>query len=54
VQTDHQNALHVEFAPDVMRWLRERAEQDGVKPQTIVRERMRELAEYERAAREVT
>ncbi len=44
------NFLQV-FPPDLQAWLIEAAKRDGVKPETIVKERIRELAEHEKAAR---
>lgn len=41
------------FAPDVMEWIEAQARAEQVAPEVIIRERMRELAEHERAAREV-
>lgn len=41
------------FPADIRRWIEARAREAGVQPETIIRERMRELAEHERAAREV-
>lgn len=46
------NFLQV-FPPDVQAWLTETARREKVKPETIVCERIRELAEHEKAAREV-
>lgn len=40
------------FPPDIQRWLAETAKRERVDPAVIVRERVRELAEVEKAARE--
>lgn len=47
------NNLMQIFPPDVRRFIEELAKQTDTTPIVIVRERMRELAEAEKAAREV-
>ena len=42
------------FAPDVAAFIKELAKQTDTTPLVIVRERMRELAEVEKAARSIS
>lgn len=44
------NILQI-FAPDVRKWIEDQARAEQVKPETIIKERIRELAEHEKAAR---